>query len=76
MRQESVVVAKDVKIQNTINTDASGWIVVSMLLILQIIAVAPVAYYDARLTLLFRSDLIHFLMTLRPSYGHFLGRVC
>ena len=49
MRQERVVAANDVKIQNTINTDATGWIVVSMLLILQIIAVAPVAYYDARL---------------------------
>lgn len=47
MRQERVVAAKDVKIQNTINTDATGWIVVSMLLILQIIAVAPVAYYDS-----------------------------
>ena len=28
------------------------------------------------LHVLFRSDLMHLLMTLRPSYGHFLGPVC
>jgi len=43
LREESQV-ATDVKIQTT---NATGWIVVSVLLILQIIAVAPVAYYDS-----------------------------
>ena len=46
--EESHLAATDVKIQAT---GATGWIVVSVLLILQILAVAPVAYYDARLAL-------------------------
>ena len=67
--------ATDVKIQTT---GATGWIVVFVLLFLQILAVAPVAYYDARLALgnsrvtwcIFWWQCTHLMATL------FLGPVC